>query len=123
MNFVRTPMVRALEMRYSISCSIALSSPDFSAAMLMTKSISSAPRAALVRISASLISVYVTPKGNAMTVAIFTRDSFKISRAIGTYDGKTQKAAMPYSIASVQRRRISDVLGIDAKGERALYVQ
>src|SRR5437773_10551401 len=121
MNFVRTPMVRALEVRYSISCSIAFSSPDFSAAMLMTKSISSAPRAALARISASLISVNVTPNGNAITVAIFTRESLRRSRAIGIYEGKMHTAAIPYSMASVQSRRMSFVVPIGRSNVWSIY--
>src|SRR5262245_28786629 len=99
-----------------------LSSPDLSAAIFITKSISSAPRAALARISASLISVKVTPKGNAMTVAIFTLLSFRISRASGTYDGNMQTAAMPYSIASVQRRRISVVVPIGRSSVWSIYL-
>src|SRR5215510_4065432 len=42
MNFVTTPNVLAFAVRYCISSSTDLSSPDFSAAILMTKSISSA---------------------------------------------------------------------------------
>src|SRR5262249_1959791 len=99
-----------------------LSSPDFSAAMLITKSISSAPRAALARISASLISVKVTPKGNAITVAIFTLLSLRISRASGTYDGNMHTAAMPYSIASAQRRRISVVVPIGRSSVWSIYL-
>src|SRR5262245_11842285 len=122
MNFVCTPRVRALAIKYCISSSIDLSSPDFRAAMLMTKSISSAPRAALARISASLISVKVTPKGNAMTVAILTRLSFRISRASGTYEGKMHTAAMPYSIASVQRRRMSVVVPMGRSSVWSMYL-
>ena len=121
MNFVCTPSVRDFAVRYCISSSIDLSSPDFSAAMLMTKSISSAPRAALARISASLISVKVTPKGNAITVAIFTRESFRSSRAIGMYDGKMHTAAIPYSMASVQSRRISVVVPIGRSRVWSIY--
>src|SRR5262249_17955785 len=121
MNFVITPNVRALAVRCCISSSMDLSSPDFSAAMLMTKSISSAPRAALARISASLISVNVTPNGKAMTVAIFTREFLSRSRAIGTYDGNMHTAAIPYSRASVQRRRMSVVVPMGRKSVWSMY--
>src|SRR5215831_20345222 len=121
MNFVWTPIVRAFSIRCCISLSTALSSPDLSEAILITKSISSAPRAALARISASLISVKVTPNGNAMTVAILTREFLSRSRAIGTYDGNMQTAAIPYSKASVQRRRMSVVVPMGRKSVWSMY--
>src|SRR5215831_11148407 len=121
MNFVCTPRVRALAIKYCISSSIDLSSPDFKAAMLMTKSISSAPRAALARISASLISVNVTPKGNAITVAILMREFLRRSRAMGTYEGNMHTAAIPYSRASVQRRRMSLAVPMGRRSVWSMY--
>src|SRR5262245_18241142 len=121
MNFVITPNVRDFAVRYCISSSMDLSSPDLSVAILMTKSISSAPRAALARISASLISVNVTPNGNAMTVAICTLEFLRRSRAMGTYEGNMHTAAIPYSMAAVQRRRMSFAVPMGRRSVWSMY--
>ena len=99
-TLLRAPDSRHGPVTASMSRSTTRRSPDLSAPMLMTMSISRAPSKSARRVSYCLTSGVVAPSGNPTTEQTFTADPCRSRAQLATQVGFTHTLAKWYSAAS-----------------------